>query len=217
MSNYWARATRWRDLDIAQMHLWPNAPRRWTVVFLATSLLGFCVFYFILPHYDRLAEEQKQVLNMQNQIINAYQISPISLTDIPPIRQIKRSEESVWLSDLASLARKHHLNSVMLKTHELDEGQRSQLRERVQSVLKGNSRRINQQGLDLPLDWLNQVGWVHITAQGSYSNLLAFVAELGARDEWLAVDGVELSAIKHNQVHWQGSFWYYKEAAHALK
>lgn len=217
MSNYWARVRRWRDLDLAQMHLWPNAPRRWTVAILAALLLGLCVFYFILPRYERLAEEQKQVLNTQNQIIKAYQTTSLSLSDIPPIRQIKRDQESVWLSDLASLARKHHLNSVVLKTHELDEGQRGQLRERVQSALKDNPQWINKQGVDLPLNWLNQVGWVHITAQGSYSNLLAFVAELGARDEWLAVDGVELNATKHNQVHWQGGFWYYKEATHALK
>ena len=112
MSNYWARVRRWRDLDLAQMHLWPNAPRRWTVAILAALLLGLCVFYFILPRYERLAEEQKQVLNTQNQIIKAYQTTPLSLSDIPPIRQIKRDQESVWLSDLASLARKHHLHSI---------------------------------------------------------------------------------------------------------
>ena len=98
MSNYWARVRRWRDLDLAQMHLWPNAPRRWTVAILAALLLGLCVFYFILPRYERLAEEQKQVLNTQNQIIKAYQTTPLSLSDIPPIRQIKRDQESVWLS-----------------------------------------------------------------------------------------------------------------------
>jgi membrane protein implicated in regulation of membrane protease activity len=69
MSDYLRRNTRWRDLDLAQMHLWSNAPRRWTVAFLAVLLLGLCVFYFILPRYERLAEEQKQVLNTQNQII----------------------------------------------------------------------------------------------------------------------------------------------------
>lgn len=51
---------------------------------------------------------------------------------------------------------------------------------------------------DLPLNWLNQVGWVHITAEVSYSNLLALLLNW-VRDEWLAVDGVELNATKHNQ------------------
>ena len=218
MSDYLRRNTRWRDLDLAQMHLWPNAPRRWTVAFLAVLLLGLCVFYFILPRYERLAEEQKQVLNTQNQIIKAYQTSPISLADIPPIRQIKRSEESLWLSDLASLARNHRLNSVVLKTHELAETERNQLREQIQTALKNNPQWVNKQGGDLPLDWLAQVGWVDISAQGSYADVLAFVSDLGAHDEWLAVGGGELNAINQMQVHWHGGFWYYKEeATHAPK
>lgn len=52
--------------------------------YLAALLLGLCVFYFILPRYERLAEEQKQVLNTQNQIIKAYQTTPLSLSDIRP-------------------------------------------------------------------------------------------------------------------------------------
>ncbi|MBS1175523.1 MAG: hypothetical protein H6R05_1654 [Burkholderiaceae bacterium] len=217
MSDYVRRNTRWRDLDMAQMHLWPNAPRRWTVAFLAALLLGLGVFYWIVPRYERLTEAQKQVLDTQNQIIKAYQTSPVSLTNIPPIRQIKRSEESVWLSDLASLAHNHHLNAVVLKTHELDETERTRLREQIQTAVKNNPQWVNKQGGDLPLDWLAQVGWVDISAQGSYADVLAFVSDLGAHDEWLAVGGVELNAINQTQVHWHGGFWYYKEATHVPK
>ena len=217
MSNDWTRTARWRDLDVAQMHLWPNGPRRWTVAFFAALLLVAGVFVFLLPRYTRLTQVQQQVLQTQNQIVKTYQTSPLSLSEIPPVRQIKQNEESAWLSDLASLASHHHLNSVVLKTHELSDTERNQLRERVQNTLKDHPQWFNSQGGTVPSDWLNQVGWVHIAAQGSYSDLVAFVSALGEHDEWLAMGDIELNAVSQGQVRWQGGFWYYKEANHATR
>jgi Tfp pilus assembly protein PilO len=217
MSAHSPRSTRWRDLDIAQMHLWPNAPRRWTLAFLAAVLLGLCVFAWIVPRYERLAQAKQAVLNSQNQILSAYQNTPSTLSDIAPVRQIKRSEENTWLTDLAQSARNHHLNATVLKPHELNETERNQLRELIQARIKNSPQSANQTYIQWSLDGVNQVGWIDISAQGTYSDVLAFVTELGGHDEWLALGGVEIKAISQNQVQWQGGFWYYKEAAHELK
>jgi hypothetical protein len=180
-------------------------------------VFGLCAFFLLLPRYTRLVEEQKQVVNAQKQILKTYQVSPLSLSDIPPARQIKRAEEGVWLSGLATLARSHHLMAVVLKTHDLDETEHKQLRDYVQMAIKKNPKLPNKEGTDLPLDWLDQVGWIEMSVQGSYKDVLAFVTDLGLHDEWLAVEVIELKATQQNQVHWQGGFWYYKEAAHVAQ
>lgn len=217
MSDDWTRTVRWRDLDVAQIHLWPNGPRRWTVAFLAALLLAAGVFLFVLPRYTGLTQAQQQVLQTQNQIIKTYQTSPLSLNEIPPIRQIKLGEESTWLNDLASLASQHHLNSVVLKTHDLSDTERNQLRERIQNTLKEQPQWLNNQGGGFPLNWLNEVGWVHIAVQGSYSDVVSFITALGEHDEWLMMGDIELNAANQAQVRWQGGFWYYKEANHATR
>ena len=91
------------------------------------------------------------------------------------------------------------------------------MRELIQARIKNSPQSANQTNVQLSLDVVNQVGWIDISAQGTYSDVLAFVTELGGHDEWLALGGVEIKAISQNQVQWQGGFWYYKEAAHELK
>ena len=57
--------------------------------------------------------------------------------------------------------------------------------------------------------------WLHQFCSGTKqaSALLAFVAVLGAHDEWLAIRDVELEAVGSNQVRWSVVLWYFKEVA----
>lgn len=205
-------SSRWRELDLAQMPFWPNSPRRWTLALIALLLLLILGLNTLLPRLSQLDGEQHQTQQLQQQIHQLYQTSPQLLTNLPPVRPIRHAEESAWLAGLATQARNHSLSRVDISNHDLTDAERVKFREYIQNTTPSSLQLINKDGLNLPLDWLDQVGWVQIDVQGSYTDVLSYAADLGMHDEWLAVNHVTTKAVDENQVHWQISFWYLKEA-----
>lgn len=211
MKRTFGSQVNWRDLDVMQMAHWPNAPRRGFLALLAVLLCAGLMAMLVWPKFTQLQSERAQIAATQAQIHQALRVPPNILDQVPPVRMIRHDEEAVWLADLATTARERQLTAIAFKTQALSEERRKQVQEDIQRAVQENARLFGQLASDLPMDWLKQTALLNLTVQGSYADILAFVSDLGAHDEWLAIQNIELEAVGHNQVRWSVNLWYCRE------
>lgn len=212
MKRYFGQQIHWRDLDLAQMAFWPNAPRRWVLTLFSVLLLLGLMWGWVWPQAKRLQTELNHIQATQQQIRQSFALAPSVLAQMPPVRMIRHDEEPEWLANLASTARARQLNAMSFNVSEPSDAQRQKIRELVQYVVQQNSQLFQSVG-DLPMGWLNQIGMVQISVQGSYTDVLGLVSDLGTHDEWLCIESSELDAVGSDQVRWNVSLWYFKEVA----
>ncbi len=219
MSARFSRESSWRDLDLAQMHLWPSAARRWTIAVLALAVLCMGILFLIWPRYEHLLQSRAQISTTQAQILSAVQ-APAALNSISTlIPTVSDSNQSAWLTGLAQAAHQHHLTMVVIKARELDEAGRTQLRDLAIKSSNVTGSAAAPTGANLQRDasadklpsWLTPIAQVNIEVQGRYSDVLAFASELGASEQWLGVGSAQINGLNQGQVKWQAGLWYQKE------
>ena len=203
---------QWRDLDLARMPFWPNAPRRWLLALLAGLLLLAFMMALVWPQAQRLRSELNHIQSLQQQIHQTLSMAPSTLAQVPPARMIRNDEGPAWLADLASSARARQLSAVTLKVSEPSESQRQELRGLIRFVMRKNGT-LSGNEENLAMDWINQTGLLELSVQGRYADILSLLDDLGAHDEWLAIESSALEAIGTDQVRWHIQLWYFKEMA----
>ena len=205
--------SHWRDLDVAQMPYWPNAPRRWVLAIMGLLICGILTTLFVSPRVEQLNIAQKRIQSNQQQIIQLSQVVPKDFGDIPEINPVASDEENLWLTSWAQLARKHQLETIDLKIHEPTESEVKQGQQKIETTIKEKFRKFNKPPPNsLSSDWLNQVALLNIAVQGSYGDILAFAQDLGLSDQWLGIESAEVSALDNKEVRWQAQLWFYREA-----
>ncbi len=211
MKQYLRQQLHWRDLDVAQMAHWPNAVRRWVLAVLSLALLMILMVMLVWPRAVQLQSELAHIRQTQQQIRQALSMPPDVLKGVPPARLIRVDEEVQWLANIATLARERNLSAVSLKVQEPSETERKAFTDDINQAVKENAQAAHRETPKYAMDWLNQTAILSVSVQGTYADILAFAADLGAHDEWLGIVSSELEAVGADQVRWSVRFWCFKE------
>lgn len=208
MNPNFVRRARWRELDLAQIHLWPNSTRRWTLVGLGIVVVLFGVWVGVWPRYQKLVLMRAEIQSYQVQVQNIYGVPVPAATEGSSERDLAQPSRA-WMTDLAVLARRHGLSEVQIKAQILDAGAQVRLREYAQRALGAGSGA----AAAVPVSWGQGSVLAQVEVQGSYSDVLAFVAELGHWEAWLGIVEVNMSAVldeagQPSRVKWEAGLWY---------
>ena len=212
MKHIFGERRHWQNLDLEKMPYWPNAPRRWVLTLFGVILFILVGVLWLWPRLDQLHVREGQIQIKQQEIVEILRAQPLSLDESVRVRKITRAQEGGWLAGIAGLARDKKLKTAMVKVRYPDENERNDFAANVQEKIQKDPRLVRQVNFARQSGWENSLGVLEISVQGAYANVVDFVSELGAREEWLAIQNIELDGVDGDQVSWSAVLWFYKEA-----
>lgn len=199
----------WRDLDVAQMQLWPDAPRRVFLGICAVLLAALVGWFYLLPRYEVYLASRAQTQSLQQKYEQAVQRSV--QIESQKLAAQSRGEQSVraddvssWISAFANTAQEQGLTNLSIKP--VKEAAPAQNLSAPNSADKADASKetlINQPN----------VGQLLVSGSSSYADLLHWLESLSQNQAILSVDEVSVQAGKEGAVTWSVRVLYEREVS----
>lgn len=200
-----ASGNNWRDLDVAQIVHWPDAPRRFFLALCAVLLTAGVAWFFLMPMYEALNVEKNQTKVLQQQYVQMVQRAAQNnrekaMAQSHGIKAIRIAELPAWLSEFAKVTQAQHFSEVSVKPvydapASSSVGAAGSASENKKSQLLGNPH----------------VGHLIVGAVGQYDDLLNWATVMSVREEILGVDEVTLTGDTEGRVRWQARVFFAQE------
>lgn len=198
-----ASGNNWRDLDVAQIVHWPDAPRRFFLALCGLLLAAGLAWFLLMPMYDSLNIEKKQTKTLQQQYIQMVQHvakndREKAMAQSHGIKAIPIAGLPAWLSELAQVTQAQHFSEVSIKpVYETPSNSAT-------SVGAGGEKK--NQLLGDP-----HVGHLIVGGVGQYDDLLNWATVMSVREEILCVDEMSLTGDTAGRVRWQARVFFAQE------
>lgn len=199
----------WRDLDVAQMQLWPDAPRRVFLGMCAVLLTALLGWFYLLPRYETYLANRNQTQNLQQKyeqaVQRSIQIESQKLAAQSRGEQTVRADDvSSWISAFAKTAQEHGLTNLSIKpAKETATAQNPNTPNSADKADAGKETLINQPN----------VGQLSVSGSSSYADLLHWLESLSQNQAILTVDEVNVQAGKEGAVAWSVRVLYEREVS----
>lgn len=200
----------WRDLDVAQMQHWPDAPRRSFLGLCGALLFALFVWFMLMPFYGQYQAAQLQTSNLQKQYQQGVQRKQaIELQEnaakMHGVQAVANQDVAAWISNFANSAQENGLKNLSVKvvasktTSSMPNG--SNATDKTENVK-------NDAMLNHP-----NVGQLMVDGVGSYASFIHWLESLNEHDEILSIDELNLQAATETDVRWQFRLLFSREVA----
>ena len=200
----------WRDLDVAQMQHWPNAPRRAFIGFCGVLLLALLVWFFLIPFYAQYQAAQSQTHNLQQQYQQAAQKKhAIELQKNAAkwhgVQLVANKDVTAWVSQFADSAQENGLKNLLIKV----------VTSKPAGAAANGTNAADKSDFPKSNAMFNHpnVGQLTVEGVGSYANLIQWLETLNEQDEILNIDELSLQAATDTDVRWQLRVLFSREVA----
>lgn len=183
----------WRNLNIEQMHEWPDAPRRVLLLILALCALLLGTIYMLLPLYQQWQQATVETQNLQQRYIAAAQSSAAQKHSAATLQvlPVKDAEAANWLAELATQAQAQGLRAIHISPSTIE---------------------VKKSATALPATNHSQLGQITIKVEGDYARVVQWLESLSALPQVLSMAQIELTGIAPDRVRGQVNVVFEQEA-----